>query len=384
MKQTGIYKMKLTMNTKSNGHLSTVSRMSLFTALVVTSMTTAVAQPRYTLTELPTVAGYEETVGYQINDQGYVVGTSSGPKSGNQPVATVWKNGSVSILGKLKDGTYSVATAINSKGVIVGDGDDGDGRPLGWILSGGKMVNFFSNNGGNTRPIAINEAGQVGGYYIKGFSGRWRGAIWTVDAKDPRKSTKIDLPLLPGGDPLKDSCVPLGFNKSNQAAGYVSNSTIGQHATFWNNDGSHSIVDLGVFEYDWSSLALAINDLGQVVGSSHPPFGSRPVLWDNDAAHTAIELPLLPGDNYGSAHIINNDGTIVGFSAASEAGTWNVSPSRQVIWIGGQVYDFISILDESASGWTFGEMMSINNKGQMVGAGFHNGVPRAMILSPVL
>ena len=33
-----------------------------------------------------------------------------------------------------------------------------------------------------------------------------------------------------------------------------------------------------------------MQDLGQVVGESHPPFGSRPVLWNNDAAHSAVRV----------------------------------------------------------------------------------------------
>ena len=182
-------------------------------------------------------------------------------------------------------------------------------------------MNFFSNNGGNTRPVAINDAGDISGYYIKSGSGStsaWRGAIWKVDARDPRKSTKVDLPLLPSADPLSASAIPFAFNKSNEAAGWAADSAIGQHAAFWKGDAAHTIVDLGVFGSDWSSVANSLNDLGQVVGSSHPPFGSRPVLWHNDPAHTAYELPLLPGHNYGSADLINGQGIMVGSSAASE------------------------------------------------------------------
>ncbi len=155
-------------------------------------------------------------------------------------MATVWKNGTVQVVGKLDKGVSSVATAINSKGTVVGEGDDGDYRPLGWIQSGGKLVNFFSNNGGNTHTLAINDAGQIGGFYVKGFSSQWRGAIWTVDAKDPRKSTKIDLSVLPGGDPTTASSVPSAFNQSmRKAAGYSANSEIGQRASLqWKNDGS--------------------------------------------------------------------------------------------------------------------------------------------------
>src|SRR4051794_23590218 len=224
-----------------------LNRWTVRAAVVIAPFSTLLAQPAYTVVELPVPAGYDSTAPYQINDQGFVVGASD---QGSDQVATVWKNGTVQLLGKLNHGTYSIANAINSKGVVAGEGDDGDGRPLGWVLSGGKLVNFFSNNGGNTHPIAINEAGDIGGYFVKGFDSSWRGAIWKIDAKDARKSTLITLPLLTGGDPTTTSAVSSAFNKSMQATGYCSNSVNGHHAVFWNNDAAHTIVDLGVFGSD--------------------------------------------------------------------------------------------------------------------------------------
>jgi uncharacterized membrane protein len=362
--------------------MKTLIANALKLATVAATTAIAFAQPFYTLVELPTPFGYDFAGPSKINDQGFVVGSASGAKDPNGS-AVVWKNGTVQVLGKLDKGISSLATAINAKGTIVGEGDDGDYRPLGWILSGGKLVNFFSNNGGNTHPLNINDSGDIGGYYIKGFDSQWRGAIWKVNAKDPRKSTLIDLPVLPGGDPTTASSVPWAFNQSMQAAGYSMNSAIGQRAAFWNNDATHSIVDLGVFGYDWSSLANGLNDIGQAVGSSHPPFGSRAVLWHNDPAHTAFELPLLPGDNYGSASLINNDGVIVGFSAYNEPGTWNTGPSELVIWIDGQVYDAQSVVRETADGWHIDQISSINNLGQLAGLATSNGVMHGIILNPI-
>jgi uncharacterized membrane protein len=360
--------------------LRALTRWAATAAVALSTVPALFAQTAYTVVELPVPAGYETAAPYQINDQGFVVGAS---ERGSDSVATVWKNGTVQILGKLKDGTYSIANAINSKGVVAGEGDDGDGRPLGWVLSGGKPVNFYSNNGGNTRPLAIAETGEVGGYFIKGFDSQWRGGIWKIDPKDARKSTLTTLPVLPGGDPTTAWAISVAFNKSMQAAGYSSNSVISQHAVLWNNDAAHSIVDLGVFGSDWTSLAFGINDLGQVVGESHPPFGNRAVVWQNDAAHTAVELPLLPGDNYGSAGLINNTGTVVGYSAASEPGTWNVSPSKVVVWIGGAVYELQSLIVQNGDVWTINNVMSINNSGQMAALATRNGVMKPVVLSPV-
>jgi uncharacterized membrane protein len=342
-----------------------VSRWAVGAAIALAALPSAFAQPTFFLTELPTPAGYESSSVSQINDQALVVGDSI---RGSDRVATLWKSGKAQLLGKLDKGTYSTAMAVNSTGTVVGDGDDGDGRPLGFVTSSGKLVNFYSNNGGNTRPIAISDTGVVGGYFIKGFDTQWRGGIWKIDPKDARKSTLTTLPILAGGDPTTAWAISPAFNKNMEAAGYCSNSAISQH---------------GVFGSDWTSLAYSLNDLGQVVGESHPPFGSRPVVWQNDAAHTAVELPLLPGDNYGSAHLINNAGTIVGYSAASEPGTWNVSPSKITIWIGGMPYDLQSLVVQSIDGWTISYVASINNLGQMAALAMKNGVLKPVVLTPV-
>jgi uncharacterized membrane protein len=298
----------------------------------------------------------------------------------------VWRNGTVSAVGKLTGGQYSMATAINSSGRIVGDGDTGNIRPQSWVTAASGLVNIFPNNGGNTHAVFIGDNGVIGGYYTKSLSGNtssWKGALWTPDAKDPRKYRTTVLPVLPGGiDPASTSSIPFAFNQSGQAAGYATNDQIGQHAAFWNNDAARSIVDLGVYPGDWSSLAYGMNDFGQVVGSSHPPFGS----WNNDAAHTVIELPVLAGDNYGSATAINNLGQVIGRSYYGTPGTWDVvGPERLVIWRDGSVFELQSWLDSvTGAGWTLTALSAINNLGQIVGKVIRaDGQARAVVLTPM-
>ena len=249
------------------------------------------------------------------------------------------------------------------------------------------LLNIFPNNGGNTHALFIGENGYIGGFYTKSLSGGvsgWHGAIWVRDPKDPTRYRETDLPFLPGGINSKFSgAVPQAFNQLGQAAGYGENDQIGQHAVFWNNDARHSIVDLGVFAADWSSLGFAMNDAGQVVGESHPPASSRAILWNNDAAHTAIELPLLPGDNYGSAHAINNFGQVLGTSSYATPGTWDVLSTRNVIWRDGGVFDVQSLLDPvTGAGWTIDYVAGMNNLGQIVGIGTNNGTSAVFVMTP--
>ena len=349
----------------------------------------AFAQPRYTVTDLGVLPGYSLSVATSINDRGDIAGYCATSGDFSTTDAVIWRNGALINLGKLPSGIYSTATSINSSGVVVGDGDTGNYRPQSWVSTPSGLYNFFPNNGGNTHAVFISDSGMIGGYYTKSLSGNvssWRGSIWTVDPKDPRKYRQVNLPILVGLDPnfKGTTALPRAFNQSGQAAGYADNEVIGQHACFWNNDAAHSIVDLGTFPGDWSSIGWGMNNLGQVVGESHPPFGSRPVVWNSDAAHTPSELPLLPGDNYGTATAINNLGQALGSSALNQDGTWNVGPAKLVLWRDGGVFELQSVLDpDTGAGWALVTANGLNNLGQIVGLGLHNGQNRAYLLTPV-
>lgn len=347
----------------------------------------ASAQTSFTITDLGTLPGATSSAASGLNDLGDVVGSCS-PSQSSDAVGFVWRKGVMTSTGKLPQGIYSYAYAINIRGVVVGDGDTGNYRPQSWVTTASGLYNFFPNNGGNTHAVFIGANGVIGGYYTKSLSGNassWKGALWTPDPKDPRKYRTIDLPILPGGANTKAStAIAMAFNQNGQAAGYAQTDVIGQHACFWNNNAAHSIVDLGVFPGDWSSLGLGMNDFGQVAGESHPPFGSRPVIWNSDAAHTPTELGVLPGDNYGTATAINNLGHVLGTSYYGTPGTWDAKPSRVVVWRDGGVFELQSLLEPvTGAGWTITSASAINNLGQIVGSGVHNGQARAFLLTPL-
>jgi uncharacterized membrane protein len=383
-RKNNLMKSSLT-NTISSACSHPARRLLACTLAGLALITSAFAQPRFTVTDLGTMPGGDFSTANGLNDRGDVVGHWGAPNSDN--TGFVWRNGVMTSTGRLPKGIYSYANAINSVGVIVGDGDTGNHRPQSWVTGPNGLINFFPNNCGNTHSVGINDSGAICGYYTKSLSGQtasWRGAIWTVDPKDPRKYRMMDLPILAGIDPASATALPFAFNQAGQAAGYAVNDVIGQHACFWNNNAAHSLVDLGVFPGDWSSLAYGMNNLGQVAGESHPPFGSRPVVWNNDAAHTPYELSVLPGDNSGSATAISNLGHVLGVSYYSTPGTWDATPPRLVVWRDGGVFELQSVLDaDTGAGWTLTSATAINNLGQIVGGGMHNGQARAFLLTPV-
>ena len=82
-----------------------------------------------------------------------------------------------------------------------------------------------------------------------------------------------------------------------------------QHAFLWSKN---EMMDLGTLGDD-GSVAEAVNDAGQVVGSSSVASGvERAFIW---TAHDGmVALPSLTENGGSAAHDINDRGTIVGNS----------------------------------------------------------------------
>jgi uncharacterized membrane protein len=341
----------------------------LASTLALSLSTAAMAQTTYSIRAI----GEPGCAVSSIADSGDVVG-------GCDAVATAWQAGVATSLGRLPNGTYSVAAAINGHGVAVGWGDNGDGRPRAELYRNGAVIDI-DPSAANAYALYINDSGVIVGNSLKGFGGcnSWVAAIWTEEVGKPGTFRRTDLKPYPGGDGKARCEFATGANQGLQVVGGVQNSLFGQRGAFWNNDDKHTLTLLQPLPGDWSSYAWAVNDLGQAVGDS----GTRPALWDNDGAHTAIELPLLPGDNYGSARAVNNLGHVLGWSAYRTPGTWEVGPVHEVIWRDGGVFELQSLLDPvSGDGWTITSVSAINNAGEIVGVGLHNGQVIPFVMTP--
>ncbi|MGE5095969.1 MAG: hypothetical protein ACM3SO_12565 [Betaproteobacteria bacterium] len=123
---------------------------------------------------------------------------------------------------------------------------------------------------------------------------------------------------------------------------------------------------------------------GSFIRPARKKFTSTPVLWNNDAAHTATALPLPGTENFGSAVAINNLGQIIGISGVATIGSpFSVTGIHTVVWRDGGVFDLTSLLDPvSGAGWVITSAASINNLGQIVGQGTFNGVAMPYVMTP--
>lgn len=310
------------------------------------------AAPFYTVTDLGTLGG-KDSYAFAINGKGEVAGDSYTP---DKLRGFLWRNGEMLDLGSLKTG--SEARGVNDKSQVVGGSNaraflwqDGKMRDLG-ALSGGKYSHATSiNNNGAV-------AGSAGvGNYEGANAILWRGG-------------KIkDLGRLPGGR----YSLGLSINNKGQVVGY------GHNGEYWGNfaipraflwdekNGMREIGTLGGGENYNDSFAHAINDKGQIVGVSN----WRAFLWQDGKMQ---DLGTLPGHKRSRANAINNKGQVVGIVT-------DPGHEGMFLWQNGKMYDLNTLIPPD-SGWVLSGAYGINDTGQIVGGGRHNGEVRAFLLTP--
>ena len=130
------------------------------------------------------------------------------------------------------------------------------------------------------------------------------------------------------------------------------------------------------------SEATDINDLDEVVGASDTASGQYRAFFK--AVNTAVnsgftDLGVLSGGNKSAALAINNVGHIVGWSRTTTTGS-----NRAFIFYNGgtSMVNLNSVTLVNGTGWVFQSAEEINDAGYIVGWGTKGGYTTAFILSP--
>ena len=348
-------------------------KRTLVTLIAMTALSATAGAQTFRVTDLRQVLS--GCVGKAINDRGVVAATCP------DGVVT-WNAGAITRFGKLTGGNSADATAINSLGTVVGDGDTGNFRPNPFITVNGRLLDVDPISGGNARAVGVMDNGVVFGNLTKSLSGNtasWNVVMWTVDPGHPDRYRENILPKYPGGDAKLNGVYATASNKVGQAVGWVTTTLIGQLGGLWNNDAAHSVVALAALDGGNHSIAWGMNDLGQAVGESNTlQTTMRAVMWQNDAAHTVVDLGTLPGDTVSQAQYINSAGQILGFSQPDMSN----GPSRIFFYQNGAMSDLSTLIDPLDGFWTISGVYGINNAGQIIAMGSSGGVSGPVVLTP--
>lgn len=246
--------------------------------------------------DLGTLGGAQSTAS-GVNAAGTVVGYSSISGSRNQR-AFIWTNGVMTDLGALPIGgsAFSIAYSINNSGQAVGYSVAGFGIVHAILWEAGTMRDLGGLEGDGSYSIArdVNDAGQIVGASVT-TSGGAHGFLW-------QQGTMHDLGTLPGGFASQATAI----NASGQIVGFSGNATGFTHAVLWKYGEIQDLGTLGGF----GSYAGAINDAGQVVGESFTSTGeNQAFLWQDG---TMQDLGSLPHSPNSIAMGINELGEVVG------------------------------------------------------------------------
>ncbi len=321
------------------------------------------------------IIGIPITYPMGVSNAGHVVGWHWDCDLFNtDDVAFVWtaETGLVDI--PFPPGTTSRrAEAVNSAGRIVGsanfpnDGLSVVGFAYDWPDR--RLINLGALPGANwSEALAVNEAGQVVGYSYNNLTGDppLTPFLWQEEVMTP-----LELPLGPNG-------VAMDIDDLGGVVGWMGDSTSTYSRAFsWH---SGVATDLGIAPGAVASIALAVNNLGQVLVNAnyqeykHGPVLQRTNLWD-DGQWT--DLGWLPGFDRCLGTDVNDTGQVVGRCTTSVP----PYPEGPFIWQGGVMLALNDLIPDPAA--TAAIPFAINQQGQIATLDGYPGGVTALLLTPI-
>ncbi len=241
-------------------------------------------------------------------------------------------------------------TALSDLGQVVGNPYpnpfDHTGFSGATLFDGTKLVYLGKFGVLGAYATAINNAEQIVGTSYTDTN----PSIYQAYLYD--HGTVLNLGFLPGGTTSRAR----GINAHGDIIGTGDSTVYFGNRSFFYHDGQMTdLGDLGGF----SATAFAINDAGQIVGSSTGSATATQIGPIEAFLYQNGQMTDLGGfgGRYSSAQAINNAGQIVG-----AADYPNQGPRHAVLWQNGQMAD-LGVLGNGTSSFAYG----INNSGQIVG-----------------
>lgn len=346
---------------------------------VLASAAFAAAQT-YTITEIGTLKGDNESSGFAINNLGDVVGCSDTQTAEGYPCtglvpgqhAFYWHKGNgLRDLGALPGATVSGAIGVNDSSVVVGYSNV-KGQPATdfvatqWSATGA-ITNLGALPGGAcSAAFVINSAGEAAGDSFLS-SGAVDATSWA--GKKIKNLGSLPNAIFTAG---------LAINDNGEIAGesvFTYGPPFSSHGFRWNGS---TMKDLGTLAGGRTSIANAINGSGIIVGQSDSSATAglwHAVLWT--AADEIHDLGVLPGGNYSIAFGVNDSGVVVGY------GNISTNAPHAMVWTAAQGMQDLNNLIPAKTGWVLINANAINSVGQITGYGSVGGHNHGFLLTPV-
>jgi probable HAF family extracellular repeat protein len=313
----------------------------------------------YTVQDLGVVSGDLASEGFAINDAGWTVGNSE-PSIGYQKA---FLNNGLAMIGLVDPYStepLSDAYGINSSGAVVGDLElsvKAGGARNGFLYNGGSWTDLGALvSKGYSYAYAINNHNLVvGTAEADSRTGLYHAVSWDASGRIR------DLGTLPGDV----SASALGVNNLGQVVGSSSPSASSggtEHAFYYDGTSMNNIGTLG----GASAEAVALNDYSHVVGTAQNASGQ----WDAFLYENGSMQDL----GVGEATAVNSYDQVVGDDVADTVGGYGyaLDVGHPFLYEDGHRFNLNGLIPAN-SGWELKTARGINNSGQIVGAGIHNG-----------
>lgn len=370
---------KITMTTHitNRKHKLGVLLIALCMLFSLAAQRSAVAQAKYSITDLGTLGG-NNSIPYWITNTGDVIGVSDTGQfdSFSNPIdhAFRWSKGVMQDLGTL-GGNNSTGFGGNEERQLAGIADvTGGATSHGFLWQDGAMTDLGALNGADGFSYAqlVNNDHQVVGGSTTA-DGNFHAVLWD-------HGVITDLGTLGGPNSFGN-----GINERGQIVGGatvsdVVNPILGfppYYGTLWDRD---EIINLtpGV-----PAAAFNINNKGQVVGRILVPDTkeggvAHAFLWQEGVL---TDLGVPAGDDNSEANSLNSHGQIVGDSGVGFIETYR--PDRALLWQNGTRFDLNTLIPDD-SGYHLIVAFDVNARGEIVVCAVQNstGHVHAALLTP--
>ncbi len=298
--------------------------LGLVLALAAIPAAPAAAGGGYTITDLGTFGG-TYSVASAVNDNGIVVGQAEYP---NGDAHAFLYGGALPLTDLMTlGGSFSDATDVNSNKEVVGDAADSADHDQSFRWPGGGSLQLIPTLGGlGGFALAVNDDG-----VIVGDANTATGElhVYMYDGS----LTDVSLLLAPLGATFS---VVADINAAKEVVGQAVLSGF-VHARAFRWTPGHQAELLGTLPGGSEAGARAVNDNGEVVGNSNSGVAAdfHAVAWD--AAGSITDLGSLGGSN-ATAEGVNEAGQVVGSSSTA------TTDLHAFLYTGGTMTDLNTLL----------------------------------------